>query len=476
MLDFVNCSGGIDKIKKEDFFSPVHQIIFEGMRKLLEKKGAIIDLVTLVEVLKSQKKLETVGGVAYLNSINDAVPSVSNFRHYVDIVKKNSVLRKLNTVGKAIQEQSYVSDDEQITLSDAEHMIFDIARQDEHKELTPIRDELPLVLGNLDEIRKDPSKIYGIRTGFYGIDDLTNGLHGGELVILAARPGIGKTSLGLNMILNAANIGKKCAIFSLEMSKQSLVRRALCSLAKVSSYKAGRGELSTAEWQRLLSANDMLDTFKIYIDDNSEITPQEIRRKCMRLQREHGLDFVMVDYLGLMAARLDGKGGANRFENRQTEVAANSRAMKVLAKELDIPVLLLAQLNRETVSQKGKKNTDKRPQLHHLRESGAIEQDADIVMFIHMENTEPTESDDEDETEPLKEGEVVRAKPWESAPKASGAGGTPAEAEIIIAKHRNGPCGFVKVAWAKEYTTFTNAPKMQVAQDALSKISPPKKK
>jgi len=317
--------------------------------------------------------------------------------------------------------------------------------------LTPIASELPAVVKRLDTLRLDPTALYGLKTGFYGIDNLTNGLHGGELIILAARPGIGKTSLGLNMILNAAvHGGKKCAVFSLEMSKTAITQRAVCSLACVSSYNAGRGELSDGEWQRVIQATDILSASDIYIDDNSDITPMEIKRKCMRLKREQGLDFVMIDYLGLM-----NPGPVGKQSNRQVEVAANSRAMKILSKELDIPVLLLAQLNRN-VETRNSKGDDKRPALHDLRESGAIEQDADIVLFIHM--NKPSETD-EDEAEEIKN--------------------EPIEAEIIVAKHRNGPTGTIKVAWRKEYTTFANLPTSAAAQEAREaahKKPAPKKK
>jgi len=447
MLDYVGCSEGIDKLRREDFYSPAHQVIFDAMMGLLEKKDKTIDFVTVVDALTASKKLESVGGIAYLNALNDAVPSVANFRQYFDIVKKHSILRKINVAGKGISESSLSSEDEQITLAEAEKAIFDISRGEENRELTILGVELPSVMERLVTIKNDPTAIFGIKTGFYGIDNLTNGLHKGELVILAARPGIGKTSLGLNMILNAALFGgKKCAVFSLEMSKSQLTQRALCSIAMVSSYKAGRGELNDAEWQRLWQANEVLSGANIYIDDNSEITPMEIKRKCMRLKREQGLDFIMVDYLGLMA------GSGRKQDNRQVEVAANSRAMKVLSKELEIPVLLLAQLNRNVETRGSGKggSTDSRPALHDLRESGAIEQDADIVMFIHMpRSADDSESEDE-----------------------SGAGGNePTSAEIILAKHRNGPCGTIKLAWRKEYTTFTNMPASQQAQDAREKAS-----
>jgi len=226
--------------------------------------------------------------------------------------------------------------------------------------------------------------------------------------------------------------GKKCAVFSLEMSKPSLVTRAICSLACVSNYKANRGELNAEEWQRLWLANEELTRSSIYIDDNSVITPAEITRKCMRLKREQGLDFVMIDYLGLMGS------GTNKRENRQVEVADNSRAIKIMAKELDIPVLLLSQLNRGIESRKGQ---DAKPVLSDLRESGAIEQDADVVMFIHKEKVDNAEEEGDD-----------------------------GEAEIIIAKHRNGPTGNVKLKWRGEWTTFTNLPADQTANDTMEKI------
>ena len=448
MLDYVGCGDGlVDKLQKDDFYSPVHQTIFEAMLGVIENKKNV-DFVTVVESLTVAKKLDVVGGVAYINIITDTVPSVANFRNYFDIVKKNSVLRKLNSAAKQILESSYASDDEQLTLQEAEQVIFDIAKQDEHKELTALSHELPLVMQRIDNIRKNPATIYGISTGFYGIDSVTNGLHGGELIILAARTGVGKTSLGLNMVLNAAiESGKKCAIFSLEMDKESLVRRAVCSRAMVSSTDVARGELDDARWQRLVQATDVLDSVNIYIDDSSDITPTEIRRKCIRLKREHGLDFVMVDYLGLL------NPGQVRRENRQAEVAANSRAMKILAKELNVPVLLLAQLNREVVTQSGK-TVDKRPQLHHLRESGAIEQDADIVMFIHTDR--PTENNSDEEDDQPEQPEAT-------------------EAEVIIAKHRKGATGVVKLAWRKEYTTFENLSQAQAAKDARKRAAQSKK-
>ena len=435
MIDNDTCVGGFAKLSDADFYSPAHKVIFNAMRTVFESNKPI-DFVTLTGALRAGGKMESAGGIAYLTALNDAVPSAANFRHYVDILKKNRVLRRLIGASNQIIETSYNGDDEHLALAAAEKAIFDIARDDERKELTAIGGELPAVLEKLDTIQKDPTSVRGLKTGFYGLDSLTNGLQKSELVILAARPSIGKTSLGLNMLLNAAVRHKaKCAVFSLEMSKEQLTMRALCSLACVSLSKALKGELDAEEWKRLWMANKELASAQIYIDDNSVITPAEITRKCMRLKREHGLDFVMVDYLGLM-----GSGNLKR-ESRQVEVADNSRYIKIMAKELDVPVLLLSQLNRGIEARKG---AESRPVLSDLRESGAIEQDADIVMFIHKEKTD---------ADTISQNAITD------------------EVELIVAKHRNGPLGTVRLKWMGEWTTFVNPASEQAAQDAREKVS-----
>lgn len=418
MLDNDGCISGFARLNQYDFYSPSHRIIFEAMQKLINNNKPV-DFVTVTEALSASAKLESIGGIDYLNTINNSVASSANFNHYLEILKKNRVLRRLNSAGVKIIEASYSETDENNALQIAEKAIFDISSEDERKDLTPLVDELPGVLDRLDTIQKDPTSIRGLQTGFYAIDRLTNGLQNGEMVIVAARPSVGKTSLGLNMAINAATKNaKKCAIFSLEMSKQSLTQRALCSLAKVSAYKAGRGELDKKEWQNLWLANEVLSKADIYIDDNSVITPVEIMNKCMNLKRTKGLDFVMIDYLGLMTS------GSNKRESRQVEVADNSRAIKIMAKELNIPVLLLSQLNRAIETNKNEK-----PQLSHLRESGAIEQDADVVMFIHKDRADDQADSKGDE-----------------------------DVEVIIRKNRNGPCGTANLIWKGEWTSFINPP------------------
>jgi len=433
LLDNDSTLGSISRMREEDFYSPSHRQIFTAMRQIMERSTPI-DFVTLVSTLTQNGTLESVGGVAYITTLNESVPSAANFRHYVGILKRYRVLRKLINSANMIIEESHTAQDEHTALALAEKSIFDIAKEDERKELTNMSSELPAVLERLDIIQKDPTAVRGIQTGFFGLDDLTNGLQKSDLIIIAARPSVGKTSLGLNIVLNAAIKRKaRAAVFSLEMSKQSLTTRALCSVAKVSLSKAMKGELDADEWKRIWEANKLLSNANVHIDDNSVITPAEIMRKCMRLKRENGLDLVMIDYLGLMT------GGNTKRESRQVEVADNSRMIKIMAKELDVPVLLLSQLNRGIESRKG---ADSRPVLSDLRESGAIEQDADLVMFIHRE------------ARPEGDEEAVAIQ----------------EIELIIAKQRNGPLGTVRLNWVPENTTFVNQTADQSAQDAREKL------
>ena len=418
LVDNNATASGFSRLSQDDFYSPTHKIIFNAMLELLEA-NSVVDFVTLVSKLTHTGKLEEVGGLAYITVLNDAVPSSSSFKHYLEILTKNRILRKLVSVGNQVTEQGYTAGDARLALSAAETAIFGIGKEEERRELTPISNHLPEVIAKFDEIHKNPDSVRGLKCGFNRLDSLTNGFQKSDLIILAARPSVGKTALGLNMILNAALYhNAKCAVFSLEMSKSQLTMRATCSVAQVSLSKALKGELNTQEWKQIFTANKALENSGLYLDDNSVITPAEIQRKCMRLKREHGLDFVMIDYLGLMT------GGGTRRESRQVEVSDNSRNLKIMAKELNVPVLLLAQLNRGIESRKG---PDAKPVLSDLRESGSIEQDADIVMFIHKEK---------------HEGET------QQDPEAT------TEAEIVIAKHRNGPLANIPIGWDGKTTTF----------------------
>ena len=425
---------------EDDFYSPTHKIIFATMKGLFDKNKPV-DLVTVSSALTSVGKINNAGGIDYLTTLVDIVPSSANLRHYIEILKRDSTLRKLITVGNQIVVGSFSTDNAHTALAEAEKLIFGISREGERKDLTMLSAELPEALERFDTISRDPTAMRGLKTGFYSLDDVTNGLQKSNLIIIAARPGEGKTSLGLNIVTNAAIRSKaKCAVFSLEMSKQELTTRALCSVACVDIAKAQRGEMNPTEIARIFAANKELAEADIYIDDNSVITPAEIMSKCMRLKRERGaLDLVMVDYLGLMSG-----GAASRRESRQVEVADNSRFMKILAKELEVPVILVSQLNRGVERRGFDKTTgeDAQPVLSDLRESGAIEQDADIVMFIHNKNKSKEDQEgDFNDTEKR-------------------------ERELIIAKHRNGRQGTMKLDWIGAYTRFFNQQSAQAAQDA----------
>lgn len=421
-----DCLETFTRLQPSHFYSPAHKTIYEAIC-YLTTKNTPVDLVTLSERLKAIGKLDAVGGNDYLTSIMDVIPSAVNFKHYVAILKKNQTLRRLATAATTITQSLENAEDEHDALQKAEKLIFDISREDEKKELTKLAVELPTVLDNYDLVARDPSALKGIKTGFDTLDSITNGLQKGNLIIIGARPSVGKTSFALNIVLNAALKGKtKVAVFSLEMSKRELANRALCSVAKVSLTRATRGKLTPEEWSRLWEANAKLQNANIYVDDTGSITPEEIMRKCMRLQREHGLDLVMIDYLGLMGSK-----STNRNESRQDQVATNSRMMKNMAKELDIPVILLSQLNRGIEARKG---ADSEPMLSDLRESGAIEQDADIVMFIHKPKTETVSEQNEHSRD--------------------------YEAKIIVAKNRNGPTPYFKLQFIGELTTFMDIDKV----------------
>ena len=427
-----DCLEVFTRLKPSHFYAPANRLIYEAICYLANKNVAV-DLVTLSERLKATGKLETVGGNEYLTNLMDLIPSTANFRHYVAILRKDEMMRSLDRAAAQITKSLNQPDAKQKPFEDghaalqyAEKLIFDISKEEERQELTKISKELPTVMNNLDLVAHNPKALKGISTGFTVLDSVTNGLQKGSLIIIGARPSVGKSSLAMNIVLNAALNEKqktKVAVFSMEMSKTELTNRAICSVARVSLSRAAHGELTPEEWTRLWDANAKLQKADIYLDDSAGITAAEIMRKCMRLKRERGLDLVMIDYLGLMAAP-----NGNGRESRQEQVAANSRMMKMMAKELEIPVLLLSQLNRRI--DRTEKNENDEPVLSDLRESGAIEQDADIVMFIHKPKTE-TQSE---------QGEHNRDY----------------EAKIIIAKNRSGPTPYFKLQFIGALTTFMN--------------------
>ena len=407
-------------LKEDDFYAESHKYIFSAMDEII-KNNQPIDLVTLADKLEQHGTLEQAGGISYITSLTDVIPSTANFQTYLDIVQRDSMLRKLIKGSADIIDECRKSGSESTALAFAEKTVFDISNTADTSSMVKISSVLPEVMSELDELSKNKGKFSGIKTGFTGIDNLFDGLHKSDLIILAARPSVGKTTFAMNIVENIALQGYSCAVFSLEMSKVQLVKRMLCSVSGVSMEKVKRGTLDKTDWLKLAKARELLNNSKIFIDESSVVTPEEILSKCRRIKRKHGLDLVMIDYIQLKTTKSNKKD-----ENRQQEVSGISRMLKILAKEVDVPVLALSQLSRAIETRKG------RPQLSDLRESGAIEQDADIVMFIHRPDRNATEKE-------IAEGKVQKNV-----------------AEICVEKHRNGSTGLVKLFFKGECTKFIN--------------------
>ncbi|MBQ8748876.1 MAG: replicative DNA helicase [Clostridia bacterium] len=415
-------------LKKDDFYMEVHQLIFDAMYENYNANKPI-DFVTLSEVLNKNGNLDAVGGYEYIMQLTNIVPSAVNLDFYINIVKENSLRRKLIEVGQQIISTSYEADGN-VAMDNAEKLIFEIGKDEERSDIVRISTTIDDVISKFELIQKDKSALRGITTGFYGLDKITNGLQRSDLILIAARPGVGKTSFTMNVITNAAIAGYKCAVFSLEMPKAQITQRILCSLSCVDMGKTLSGNMDTAEWERMLQASEKLKELDIYVDDNSMTNPIEILKKCRRLQRENGLDLIMIDYLQLMSS-------PKQVESRQLEISSFTRALKIAAKELNVPILVLSQLNRAVESRK-----DHTPMLADLRESGSIEQDADIVMFINRMDMYADYQ------------------------------GEPNLCELIIAKHRNGEQGVVPLRWRGEYVTFVSINKDADAE-SLEKTAPP---
>lgn len=409
-------------IKEEDFYSQAHKEIYRVMMKIYQKTTPV-DFITLTTQLDQDKILDKVGGIDYINTLLNVVPSAARFKYYCDIVKGDSVKRKLIHAGQKIIEEAYDSQDKEKSLQFAEKEIFDIAENQSKSALEHVgipNGAVKKVIDKFNNIARDPTSLKGIPTGYRDFDFITNGLQNSDLILLAARPGVGKTSFSMNILVNAAvEHGKKCAIFSLEMARDQLMQRAICSLAKVPMSKALNGSMGGDEWQRIWKAAQKLEQSGLYIDDSSLTTPADLLTKCRRLKAKEGLDLVMIDYIQLMSS-----GSTRKNDTRQNEVGDISRSLKIAAKELNVPIIALSQLSRNVEGRQG----DHRPMLSDLRDSGAIEQDADIVLFLYN---------------PDKYRDVEHDDP-------------PGTIELIIAKHRNGGTGTVKLRWIGEYTTFVN--------------------
>jgi replicative DNA helicase len=419
LLDNHALNAAVQILRSEDFFLSQHRHIFERMVQLSEKQQAI-DTITLMEDLARCGELEAAGGVAYLSQLADGLPRVTNVDQYSRIVKEKSILRRLIHSTAAIQEQAFASgDDADVILDRAESKIFQLAEDRVKAGLIGVKDLVKDGFERLEKIFSEGRRITGLATGYGGLDNETAGLQPSELIILAARPSMGKTALALNI---AENVGLRqrepVAIFSLEMSKESLLLRLLASEARVDAHKFRTGHMSRDDWSKVTGALANLGEAPIWIDDSASSTVLEMGAKARRLKRDRGLSLMIVDYLQLVVPT-----GSGRQTNRQEEVSGMSRALKGLAKELKVPIVVLSQLTRAP------EREDRKPQLADLRESGAIEQDADVVLFINRPNFYKTDIPEED-----------RAK-----------------AELIIAKQRNGPTGILNFVFLARHTRFEEA-------------------
>ncbi|MFB3153401.1 MAG: replicative DNA helicase [Candidatus Acidiferrales bacterium] len=420
LLDNEAFHPAIETLEPGDFYQDGHRKIFARMVALSEERRAI-DLVTLNEDLERAGELEAAGGTAYLSSLVDGVPRISHVEHYARIVKQKALLRNLIHASHNIITECFEAEQEADELLDrAEESIFALAEDRIRAGLLPLKEIVRATFPRLDEYFERRQRITGLATGFTDFDNLTSGLQPSDLVVLASRPSMGKTALALNIAQHVAlDLEKPVAMFSLEMAKESLLLRLLCAEGRVDQHRFRTGYLSREEQGRVVTASARLAQAPIYIDDTPALTVLEMRAKCRRLQAEHGVALVIVDYLQLMSGR-------GRFENRVQEVSSISRGLKALAKELRVPLLALSQLSRAPEQRTG----DHRPQLSDLRDSGSIEQDADVVAFIFR----PEMYRDPDMVTDEERG----------------------KAELIVAKQRNGPTGKVHLAFLRQFTRFEN--------------------
>jgi len=407
-------------IDAQDFFRDAHRRIFEKMVGLTDRSEPV-DFVTLTDELTRSGELEEVGGPAYVSGLTDGVPRSANVEYYARIVKEKSTLRRLIQASNEVLVRAYdAEEDADDLLDEAERTIFSIAEGRMRSGFVKLSELVDGGYAMLEQLQANRGLVTGVPSGFVELDEMTSGFQKSDLVIVAARPAMGKTSFVMNIALNAAlEAGKSVGVFSLEMSKEQLFLRMLTSEARVDAHRFRGGFLGEQDYERLNGAFARLHDAKVFIDDTASAGILEMRAKSRRLKLEHGLDMLIIDYLQLMQGR-------GRFDNRQQELASISRSLKILAKELQIPILALSQLSRATETR-----ADHRPQLSDLRESGALEQDADVVMFIYRE-------------------EVYAQNEEEKRPEVEGM------AEIIIGKQRNGPIGSVPLAFLKQYTRFEN--------------------
>jgi replicative DNA helicase len=408
----------IDVIKGRDFYKPAHELIFDSILDLYGR-GEPADAVTVSAELTKRGELARVGGAPYLHTLMSSVPTAANAGYYAVIVRERAILRRLVEAGTRITQMGYATDgadlDEIVNRAQAE--IYGVTEQRAGEDYAPLADIMEGALDEIESISNRSGQMTGVPTGFTDLDQLTNGLHAGQMVIIAARPAIGKSTLGLDLARSCSiRNGLTSVIFSLEMGRNEITMRLLSAEARVALHHMRSGTMTDDDWARLARRMGEVSAAPLFIDDSPNMSMMEIRAKCRRLKQRHDLRLVIVDYLQLMSS-----GGSRRPESRQQEVSEMSRALKLLAKELELPVIAIAQLNRGP-----EQRTDKRPMMSDLRESGSLEQDADVVILLHREDAYERES-----------------------PRAG-------EADLIVAKHRNGPTATITVAFQGHYSRFVD--------------------
>ncbi len=415
LTDMQSVSASMEIVKPDDFFFSQNREIFAVVSELFNENSPI-DFITVSNRLNRHDKLDAVGGLDYLRNVASNVPTTRHTAYYANIIKEKAVLRNLIKSAGVISDMAYGEDDKvDRVLEQSEQLIFDVASSRENNDIVPIGDILLGSYQTMVENSQNKGGITGLATGFDELNRRTGGFHGGELILIAGRPGMGKSTFAVNIAEHMAiNEKKTIAIFNLEMPKEQIVNRIICSQARVSTGKIRNGEISADDWEKIGEIVDKVASAPMYIDDTASVTVSQIRAKCRRLKQTKNLALVVIDYLQLMQS-------SGRTESRQQEISEISRSLKILSKELDIPVVALSQLSRASESR-----SDKRPMLSDLRESGAIEQDADIVMFLYREDYYKQDTDEKN------------------------------IAECIIAKHRNGETGTFKLGFQGEFSKFSN--------------------
>ena len=416
-----------EELTSDMFFDEKNRYIFEAIMEL-HKNNIPVDVTTIKDELDKRKKLNAAGGIEYIGDVIDSVVTAANLEYYIKIVKDNAVRRNLINTATDIVTEAYDEDNITSLLDSAERNILNVVKARQVSEFKPIHEVLRKAQENLENLAKNKRPVTGLETGFYDLDKITAGLHGGEMIILAARPGMGKTAFVLNIATNAASTTQKAvAVFNLEMSAEMLVNRMISSVGQIDSYKLQTGQLQHNDWKRYNEALSQLADTNIYIEDNAGITASEIRAKCRRLaNQEKGLGLVVIDYLQLVTT------GNKRVESRQVEVSEISRSLKTMALELDVPVIALAQLSRSA-----EKRENSQPMLADLRESGSLEQDADMVLFINRKDYYEAKGEKKETIVPV---------------------------DLIIAKHRKGSTGVINLLFELNMSNFRNYMKTDAQQ------------